>query len=167
MEWYQGIAYYNKNEFEKSGDLFLKAYLKNPYNLNVINNYASSLEFNNERKKAIIFYKKALDISNDFETARLNLALCYYKEREFEKAFLVIDKCNINTNNLNYKVILKPIITKKADLILKKATNPRANYFIRKKIQEEGGIIELYFFSKNKKITFDQIIEDLSNEKIL
>lgn len=155
MEWYQGLAYFNKSEYPKSLELFQKAYFKNPNNINVINNYAGSLELNNNRKEAILYYKKALAISNNFEDARLNLALCYYKEKDFENAFSAIDKCNINTTNLNYKIILNPILKAKFNLIINSLCEKKRNSFVRK---DNEDLIPLYFLSKNKKITFANLI---------
>ena len=155
LEWYEGLAYINKDDYPKSLELFQKAYYKNPYNINVINNYAGSLEINNNRKEAILYYKKALVISNNFEDARLNLALCYYKEKDFENAFLAIDKCDINTTNLNYKIILNPILKAKFNLIINTLSEKKRNSFVRK---HNENLISLYFLSKNKKITFAKLI---------
>lgn len=159
LEWYEGLAYINKNKYSKSLELFQKAYEKNPYNIHVINNYAGALELNNNRKKAIKFYKEALSISNNFEDARLNLATCYYKESDFENAFLVIDKFDINSSNLNYKNILGPIIRKKVALIINSLSEKKRSFIGLDNLNNDY-LIQLYIQSKHKKSTFENFIKN-------
>ena len=159
MEWYQGLVCINKNDYPKSLELFKKAYEKNPYNINVINNYAGSLELNDNRKKAIKYYHEALVISTNFENARLNFAACYYKEKDFEKAFLIIDKLDINNSNLNYKNILGPILKKKIELIIKSLNDKKGSFIGLENLNNNDYLIQLYIQSKRKKSTFEDFIK--------
>lgn len=161
LDWYKGIAYFNQNEFLKSAAFFQDAYSKNPYNINVINNYASSLEKNLQRGKAILLYNKALEISNGFEEARLNLAACYYNEKAFEKAFLTIDKCDINTRNSNYKTFLIPILQQKANAILLKVNDPVLNQIAQNKVKTSDDLFRIYKIGKEKNLTFENQVKHL------
>lgn len=110
LEWYSGVALFSSGDINGAKASFEKAYMLTPYNMHVLNNLASSYESSGDHQKAEEFYLKALAISSGFEEARLNLSAVYYNTNQSEKAFDIIEKCNVNTPNPKYVTFLGPIL---------------------------------------------------------
>ena len=157
-DWHIAKETYYKENFEESLEYFKNAYKRNPYNIIIINDLASTYIKNNDTKNAIKHYKEALNISPNYEDARINLAATYFNIGEYNTAFETIDKCSIDTNNENYKQFLTKIIEKKLNMTLVKINNPELNRGIVEKIKNENDLQQFYFESKKKQTTFDYFI---------
>jgi len=165
LEWYKATALFRLNHIEESNKIFLRAHKVNPNNITTINDLASSYTALNKQEKAIYFYKKALKISINYENARLNLAAAYFNKKEYENAFLIIEKCTIHSKNENYKVFLAPIVEIKLNSILEKLKNPKLNSYLQQSIKNTDDLIELYFISKNNNVAFEKYIEHLHDSQ--
>jgi O-antigen ligase len=155
IAWYQGLASFNLNETAESVTHFEKAYQIAPYQIQVLNNLASSYNFQGDRQKAIKYYQKALEISTSFEEARLNLASVYYNEKQYDKAFDVIDKININHKNMRYYKSLILILDKKINAILIKENDLELSSYLAKKITKGNQLYSLYLVAKKNNSTFE------------
>lgn len=155
LAWYQGLASFNLNEKAESVTLFEKAYQIAPYQIQVLNNLAGSYSFQGDRQKAIKYYQKALEISTNFEEARLNLASVYYNEKEYDKAFDVIEKFNINNKNRRYKKYLIPILAKKINAILIQENDLELSSYLGKKITKGNQLYKLYQVAKENNSSFE------------
>ena len=166
IDWYKGMATANLNETEQSIAYFESAYQQAPYQIEVINNLASSYEHQGNRQKAIQYYQKALQISNAFEEARLNLAAVYFNEKQFEKAFEVIDKINIVNKNKRYSKYLIPILERKINVFLIKNNDPELNAKLAKSITNSSQLYKIYWAAKQDHVTFEAKILSLKNNDI-
>lgn len=155
IAWYQGLASFNLNETAESVTYFEKAYQIAPYQIQVLNNLAGSYNFQGDRQKAIQYYQKALEISTNFEEARLNLASVYYNEKQYDKAFDVIEKFNINNKNRRYKKYLIPILAKKINAILIHKNDPELSSYLGKKITKGKQLYKLYQVAKENNSSFE------------
>lgn len=158
LDWYKGIACFNKNEVEKSILYFESAYQKAPYQIQVLNNLASSYAINGEKEKAKQYYCEALRISPKFEEARLNLAANYYNDKEYEKAFKIIDEIDIINSNKRYMTILIPILAKKLNLVLIHENDINLTTKLAKEITKSHQLYSLYYQAKQNHISFEKNI---------
>lgn len=161
LEWYKAAALFKQNRIEESNESFSKAHKMSPHNITILNDLGSSYTAIGQNKEGIQYYKKALDISEKHEDARINLAAVYFNEKEYENAFATIDSCSINSVNENYKAFLIPIIEKKLNAILEKLKKPRLNLYLQQKIRTIDDLTELYFDSKKIGIPFEKYINSL------
>lgn len=149
------MASYNRNEIAESVTHFEKAYQIAPYQIQVINNLASSYDFQGDREKAVKYYQKALQISTDFEEARLNLASVYFNEKQYDKAFDVIEKIKIDNTNRRYNKCLIPILEKKINAILIKKNDPELSAYLAQKITKGNQLYDLYYLAKKNNTSFE------------
>ncbi|MEM1322314.1 MAG: O-antigen ligase family protein [Bacteroidota bacterium] len=92
LTWYEGLGHYFQPDYIRAAPLFAEAYQLNPYNFNVINNYASTLVQLEQYEKAIELYLKAMDINPKFEDGMFNLSYSYFQLKQYEKAFEWVNK---------------------------------------------------------------------------
>ena len=109
IDWYTGVAYFNLNQLRPALEHFEKAYQLNPYNINVINNFASCYSKLGKQEKAIELYKKALHISPSFKEVRLNLSAVYYKQKNFNSAMWCLLKYSANGKDDKFKLFIHEI----------------------------------------------------------
>ena len=86
VKWYEGMAYYYEKDYDAAVIPFAKAYAINPYNFNVINNYASTLVQLKRYEEAIPLYEQALSINPKFEDGMFNLSFVYFQLGQYELA---------------------------------------------------------------------------------
>ena len=103
ISWYTGVAFFNLNQFQTAIPYFEKAYRTNPYNVNVLSNYAACYTKLNAFQKATVLYKKALLISPRFDELRLNLCVVYYKQRKYKEAFNCLLNCTFQRHHANVR----------------------------------------------------------------
>ncbi len=163
IQWYKGVALFSMGDLEAAKMSFETAYILHPYNIHVINNLASCYESLKDHKKAEEFYLKALNISPGFEEARLNLSAVYYNTKQYEKAFEVIDKCDINTKDEKYQLFLPAILSSWLDMLILHERNEEAVRKLTDIKNTENGIMMLYVASKKKGVNFKGIYNKLTN----
>jgi O-antigen ligase len=164
IAWYQGLANFNLNETAESVRHFEKAYQIAPYQIQVLNNLAGSYNFQGDRQKATKYYQKALEISTNFEEARLNLASVYFNEKQYDKAFDIIEKFNINNKNTRYKKYLIPILAKKINAILIQENDLELSSYLGKKITKGKQLYDLYYVAKKNNSSFETEVLALKKE---
>ena len=94
--WYIGLGLYMDGKYKESLPHFENSYSKNPYNFNVINNYASNLVQVGNYEKAIPLYLDALRINPKFEDGMFNLAYSYFQKNQFKEALEWTEKTQKN-----------------------------------------------------------------------
>lgn len=92
LPWYSGVSNFVKGDFAGAVPLFEAAYTINPYNFNVINNYASALVKVQAYQRAIELYEIALAINPRFEEGMLNKAFAHYQLQEYEEALQLVNQ---------------------------------------------------------------------------
>lgn len=96
FKWYEGLAYYFQEQYDKAKPLFAESYEINPYNFNVANNYASTLVNLGEFEAAIPLYLQALEINPKFEEGMFNIAYSYFQIKQYDQALEWVNKVEIN-----------------------------------------------------------------------
>ena len=86
IEWYEGIAYYQTNRIDEAIAALEKAYALNPWNFQVLNNYASALAKKQRYREAIPFYEQAVNINPRYDDGKFNLAYCNLQLNDTNKA---------------------------------------------------------------------------------
>ena len=92
LAWYEGVAYYQSNQTDKAVVSFERAYQLNPWNFQVINNYASALVRNKRYRDAIPLFEKALEINPRYEDGKFNLAYTCFEAGDREKALVWLNR---------------------------------------------------------------------------
>jgi tetratricopeptide (TPR) repeat protein len=154
IQWYKGVALFSLGNITEAKKVFEKAYTVTPYNIHVLNNLASCYESLGEHKKAEEAYLQALSISSNFEESLLNLSAVYYNNKEYEKAFKTIDKCNINSTDTKYITFLPVILNSKIDIIVNSIKDQDIRNLITNFKESENLLLNLYFDSKKEKISY-------------
>lgn len=111
FKWYEGLSYYFENNFKAAEAPFAEAYRLNPYNFNVLNNYASTLVQLEKFEEAIPYYLRALEINSKFEEGMFNLSFAYFQIKKYSDALQWVNK--IEKNLEKKKVFLEKIQTAK------------------------------------------------------
>jgi O-antigen ligase len=158
IDWYKGLAYFNQNEVDESIKYFENAYKLAPYQIQVINNLGTAYQSKGDTEKAIGLYLEALKISPGFEESRLNLAAIYFNDKQFGKAFEMIDQINIDSKNSRYSMFLVPILTRELNRILKANANDELSKRMAAHITSGEKIVQLYFDSKKNKSDFRNFV---------
>ena len=92
LSFYSGLAYLNLKNYSASEAEFSKAYIQHPNNIHVVNNMANILYLQGEVDSALVYYKRALDISPKYLDGALNLMAAYFNTRRVEEAYGVLSK---------------------------------------------------------------------------
>ena len=115
VKWYSGLAYYNLKKYNSALKYFQDSYELNPYNSNVLNNYATTLEVTGNSNRAKEIYNEIFEIDSTFKDARINFSAILYNEKKYTEAFKSILKSNVDPywsrkNNDIYDIYLRNII---------------------------------------------------------
>ena len=98
LVWYEGIAFYQMNESDRSVAAFREAYRLNPWAFQVINNYASALVRANRFREAIALYEKALSINPRYDEGKFNIAYSWYALGDYQQALDWLSKVDTIPN---------------------------------------------------------------------
>ncbi len=158
INWYKGVALYTLGRLKEAQTCFEKAKLVCPYNINVLNNLASCYETAGRHKDAEEMYVKALLISPRFDEARLNLSAVYFNNKEYEKAFCMIDKVAVTTKDEKFQVYLPVILNSWLGTILTNQKDSNAIEKITELRNSKEKMIEFYFTSKKNNLPYLQYI---------
>ena len=158
IEWYKGVAYFTLGNIPEAKTCFEKAYAIHPNNIHVINNLASCFESMGNHIEAKEKYLQVLSISSEFEESRLNLSAVYYNLKEFDNAFQIIDKVDVNSKDPKYQSFLPAILTALIDQKLNKEITPNLRNRLNEIKNSKENLIESYVESKNKNVSFEDYI---------
>ncbi|MCB0544313.1 MAG: O-antigen ligase family protein [Saprospiraceae bacterium] len=92
LSWYEGVAYYQMEQIDRSVEAFSRAYRLNPWSFQVINNYASALVRAGKYEEAITLYEQALAINPRFEDGKFNIAYACVQLKNYGKALEWLDQ---------------------------------------------------------------------------
>ena len=153
LDWYIGVANFSLGNIYLAKENFMDARRISPYNIHVFNNLGSCFEQESNHEMAIKYYKKALAISSSFEESILNLSAVYFNQKEIEKAYIVINTCNVNSRDSKYQTFLLAILSAKLDIEVKRLSSKEAE-IIREIKKSNSLVMEIYFNSKKKGVDF-------------
>jgi len=109
---YLAMSYEKNRDYSNAANYFSIYFTFNSHpNLNTLKRAAFSFSANNQYKKSIALYKKAIPLSPNDATLYYNIADCYARINEFEKTLLFLDKAiKINPNfveAIHFKGVIK------------------------------------------------------------
>lgn len=96
LAWYQGVAHYVQGDYASAEMPFAQAYEINPYNFNVLNNYASTVVQLENYDLAVDLYRQALNINPRFEEGMFNLSFALYQLGQLDEALEWVQKTKGN-----------------------------------------------------------------------
>ena len=159
ITWYKGVALFSLGNVDGALSSFEQANAIHPYNIHVMNNIGSCFEIQKKHELAISNYLQALNISPNFEEARLNLSAVYYNSGNSHKAFDTIDALSGTVQNqVKYNTYLTAILRS----ILENTKNRQTELKIISKIEKiqksDSTIRAAYFLAKSNHIDFEKSI---------
>ncbi|MEO8087928.1 MAG: O-antigen ligase family protein [Bacteroidota bacterium] len=92
FSWYKGMSYFYSRDILRAKIEYEDALKKNPYHIQLLNDFATACEQTNERERAIELYKRALSVTPNFPHSLLNISACYFNIGIKDSAFIYIDK---------------------------------------------------------------------------
>ncbi|MEO1628659.1 MAG: O-antigen ligase family protein [Bacteroidota bacterium] len=96
FKWYEGLSYYFEENFQEARKHLAEAYRLNPYNFNVLNNYASTLVQVGAYEESIPIYQAALQINPKFDEGLFNMAVAYYHLGRLQESLDCIERTQTN-----------------------------------------------------------------------
>ncbi len=114
LYWYQGLAFYEEQQYLKAQSAFEKALELNPFHVHILNNLASACIKNNQLNTAKNYYREALSIYPDFVDAGFNLCAVYFNQGQLDSAFLMLKTIDSNTKDPRYQVFIRSVVLKAA-----------------------------------------------------
>ena len=99
LHWYRGVANFSLGKQDLAFKDFLYAHKLNPNHLHALNNLATIYELKGDRKNAIYYYSRALEISPKFEESAVNFAAVLFNERKIQQSLDVLLRCDLLTLN--------------------------------------------------------------------
>ncbi|NOY49584.1 MAG: tetratricopeptide repeat protein [Chlorobi bacterium] len=112
LYWYQGLAFYEEQQYLKAQSAFEKALELNPFHVHILNNLASACIKNNQLNTGMNYYREALSIYPDFEDARFNLTAVYFNLGQTDSAFIMLKTIDENTKDPRYQIFINALISK-------------------------------------------------------
>ena len=162
LNFYSGLAYLNLKEYPKSEQEFTKAYKLHPNNIHVINNMANVYFLQGKTDSAIVFYKKALEVSPKYLDGALNLMAAYFNSHQTDEAYAVLcvyedifsqEEPSHPTLVMYRTAILNAEKTK----MIEREVNDSMKCYLES--LEEGQLEELHFESLKQGVTLREILE--------
>ncbi len=89
-----------------------------PTQVTILKNLAIASSITGNSKMAISYFKQSLELFPYFEAGLFNLSKVYYLEKEYQKAYITLLKCNQYKTNADYKSFME-----KLKIRIDKATN--------------------------------------------
>ena len=168
FSWYRGMALFYSGKIPEAKVAYADAFEKNPYHIQLLNDYATALEQTNERERAIEIYQQALTITPFFPHTLLNISACYFNVGKKDSAYVYIDK--LYDIRLTYQE--KKSYTTYLSAILREKIYADSSLFpevIRQKAIASAGdtsfVSSVYRNSKRRGLHYVQAITDSLNYK--
>ena len=120
VKWYIGVAQFSLGDIPSAKISFEEAYQIHPYQVHVLNNYATCFEKEGKHDEAIKLFEEMFRISPKFSAGLVNLSGAYYNSGRFEDAYQTISKFKYDELNPQSQDFMKAILAKKMELMLQK-----------------------------------------------
>ena len=120
IKWYIGVGQFTLGDIHSAKKSFEEAYQIHPYQVHVLNNYATCFEKEGNHNEAIKYFEEMFRISPKFSAGLVNLSGAYYNAGKFEEAYQTISKFNYDELNPQSQDFMKAILAKKMELMLQK-----------------------------------------------
>lgn len=152
IAWYQGMAAFNAGSPEIARLYFEEALRSSPYDLNVINDIATTAQVEGDTAKAMKMYDRALEMAPFFSNAFFNKTILLYNSGEEEKAYQFIHTYPRYHDDDDYKRILKYMLSNKVRRII--TDTAVARQYLERRIY----LIGMDSVSFHDHVSFEQIV---------
>jgi O-antigen ligase len=107
VAWFEGVAEYRSGNAAAALDCFRRALQSTPYEVRVLNDYATALyaSHNTGQAKSVLLH--ALDIDPCFDDAKFNLGAIYYFTGKKDSAFYFVSDCRESQKKKDFLEELK------------------------------------------------------------
>jgi O-antigen ligase len=112
LYWYQGLAFYEEQQYLKAQSDFEKALELNPFHVHILNDLASACIKNNNIASGKNYYREVLSMYPDFEDTRFNLSAVYFNLGQTDSAFYMLKTIDENTKDPRYQIFINALISK-------------------------------------------------------
>ncbi len=108
VAWFEGVARFRLHQNEKANECFKRALKYTPYEVRVLNDYATSLFSLKDTSEAIKVLHTTLHIDPDFDDAKFNLAAMYYFSGQKDSARHYVLLCRNSQKKTDFLSELPP-----------------------------------------------------------
>ena len=98
FEWYEGTSFFKMNKPEAAIEAYRKALALNPWNFQVLNNYATALATAKQYTEAIPLFEKAVEINPKYDEGKFNLAYSHTQLGNYDTALRWLSKVDTIAN---------------------------------------------------------------------
>lgn len=102
IAWFEGVAFDRLGDYTSANECFIRAIKSTPYEVRVLNDYATSLFQLNKAKEAKSVFLKCIDLDPYFDDAKFNLAAIYFFEKQIDSARFYTNKCRDTKKKEDY-----------------------------------------------------------------
>ncbi|MBI3501307.1 MAG: tetratricopeptide repeat protein [Bacteroidetes bacterium] len=110
-DFYAGIGNYQSENYRQAISFFQSSLACAPYHLLSLHFTGTCYGMLGDEKSAVKYYRQALEISDDLDYSKINLAMSYYNLKQYEDAFTALaaitDTSVIKSNAESVKAILQ------------------------------------------------------------
>ncbi|WP_417608482.1 O-antigen ligase family protein [Owenweeksia hongkongensis] len=168
LSFYSGLAYLNLENYPKSQTEFANAYKLHPNNIHVINNMANIYFLQGNTDSAIVYYKKALEVSPKYLDGALNLMAAYFNTQQTDEAYKLLRKyeATFAKESPNHPTLstyrLAILKAKKAEMLKATADESLRAHLIS---IDDDELQSQYFESLNQDITLAEVFVESAKGK--
>lgn len=112
IAWYQGLAQCQLGDYQGGLSTLKEAHRLAPYNYLVLNNMGICYSQLDDPFQAKSLFFEALRINPSYDEARLNLALVYYSEKDYKKAYEYVSQAKPSARKERYEKAILPLLSK-------------------------------------------------------
>ncbi|NCC87810.1 MAG: hypothetical protein EOM05_08080 [Clostridia bacterium] len=113
LKWFQGVAYFRSGDIVKANELFEKAKEETPYEVRVLNDYATTLVLLKKNDEAKNILCDCLKIDPYFDDAKFNLAAIYVFTNQHDSALYYVNLCSDSQKKTDYLNEIHQMLTQK------------------------------------------------------
>jgi O-antigen ligase/Tfp pilus assembly protein PilF len=117
VQWYMGVAQFTMGDQKQAAQSFEAAYRLHPFQVHVLNNYATCFEKEGEHARAIELFETMHRISPKFSDGIINLSGAYYNAGRFDDAYRMMSTFPWDPDNPRSHSFMGPIFAKKLNMV--------------------------------------------------
>lgn len=107
---YKGLAYMSLQKNKQAYQEFQTALKYFPTHIAVLSNLAIVSSSMNDNKKALSYLRQSLDLYPTYETSLYNMTNVYYRQKEYEKAYVALLSCNSKKVSKDYDRFMRVLM---------------------------------------------------------
>lgn len=118
VKWYVGVGQFTLGDLKAAKESFREAYEIHPYQVHVLNNYATCFEKENDHTTALKLFEEMYRISPMFSAGLINMSGAYFNAGRYDDAYKVISTFKWDDSNPRSQEFMTVILAKKLEIML-------------------------------------------------